>query len=159
MSSRAMTDLGRQNGGPDGSTIVDQPTTPFLRLVKGGVLVIEDEDILRDSLGPLLEDEGYAVSFAENGRQGLMRLYTEGLPDIIVLDLRMPVMNGWEFRTIQKDDPKLALIPVVAISADWSAQAMAISADAYLRKPVDAMKLLSTIAGVLSKPAAEPRKL
>ena len=100
-------------------------------------------------MGPLLEAEGYGVAFAENGREALECLHGEGTPDLIVLDLRMPVMNGWEFRTIQKDDPKLGLIPVVAVSADGSAQAAAISAEAFLHKPVDPKEFLATIARVL----------
>jgi signal transduction histidine kinase len=116
---------------------------------KGRILVIEDEEVIRESLEPLLGEEGYEVVFAENGREALRRLYTETHPDIIVLDLRMPVMDGWEFRTIQKDDPQLKLIPVIAISADGSAQAAAISAQAYLRKPVDPKQLLATIAKII----------
>ena len=112
-------------------------------------MVVEDDELLRDAMGPLLEDEGYDVSFSENGREALRYLHSEVAPDLIVLDLRMPVMNGWEFRAIQKDDPKLGLIPVVAISADGSAQAAAISADAYLRKPVEPKDFLATVARVL----------
>lgn len=123
--------------------------TPRQGGTKGLVLVVEDEEVIRDAIGPLLENDGYYVACAENGREGLRYLQSEGAPDIIVLDLRMPVMNGWEFRTIQKDDPKLGLIPVVAVSADGSAQAAAISAEAYLRKPVEPKELLLTIARVL----------
>ena len=114
------------------------------------VLVIEDEEIVRESLGLVLEQAGYEVSFAENGRDALDGLYAQSLPDIIVLDLRMPVMDGWEFRAIQKDDPDLGLIPIVAVSADGTAQAAAISAQAYLRKPVDAKLLLRTIERLLA---------
>jgi signal transduction histidine kinase len=120
-------------------------------MIKGRVLIVEDEDLIRDAMGPLLEGDGYEVFFAENGRDALTKLYTESLPDIILLDLRMPVMNGWEFRTIQKGDPKLARIPVVAVSADGSEQAAAISAHAYLRKPIDGAKLLITIQSVLTE--------
>jgi signal transduction histidine kinase len=116
---------------------------------KGRVLVVEDEEVIRDSMGPLLEAEGYDVSFAENGREALKYLYGGGAPELIVLDLRMPVMDGWAFRAIQKDDPKLGLIPVVAVSADGSAHAAAISAQAYLRKPLDSHELLATIERVL----------
>ncbi|HET6151016.1 MAG TPA: response regulator [Polyangia bacterium] len=123
--------------------------SPRQRGAKGRVLVVEDDELLRDAMGPLLEAEGYDVSFAENGGEALKYLHSEAAPDLIVLDLRMPVMNGWEFRAIQKDDPKLGLIPVVAISADGSAQAAAISAEAYLRKPVEPKEFLATIARVL----------
>jgi EAL domain-containing protein (putative c-di-GMP-specific phosphodiesterase class I)/CheY-like chemotaxis protein len=140
------------------------PRTPRTDAAKGRVLVVEDEEVIRDALGPLLEEEGYAVSFAEDGHEALRRLNSEALPDIIVLDLRMPVMDGWEFRTIQKDDPRLGLIPVVAVSADGSAQAAAISADAFLRKPVGPKELLATIERILvengsgrRRPAPLPR--
>jgi signal transduction histidine kinase len=140
--------LGRSQNGAS-VAVNENWTLLHPKVAKGRVLVVEDEEVIRDSLGPLLEEENYEVSFAENGREALRRLYTETHPDIIVLDLRMPVMDGWEFRTIQKDDPKLGLIPVVAISADGSAQAAAISAQAYLRKPVGAKELLATIERIL----------
>jgi len=138
--------------------IQPRPTT-----ARGRVLVVEDEAIIRDALGPLLQEEGYEVSFSENGRDALDRLYTDSLPSIIVLDLRMPVMDGWQFRTIQKDDPKLGPIPVVVISADGSAQAAAISAEAYLRKPLDPQDLLTTVERVLfenrQRTSARPEEL
>ena len=124
-------------------------------LARGRVLLVEDEETIRDAIGLVLESAGYAVSFAENGREALRRLHTCTLPDIIVLDLRMPVMDGWEFRAIQKDDPKVGLIPVVALSADGSAQAAAISAQAYLRKPVEPGDLLRVIERVLSESARQ----
>jgi len=58
----------------------------------------------------------------------------------------MPVMDGWQFRAIQKDDPRLGRIPVVAISADRNASAAPISAQAYLHKPLDAEEFLRTVA-------------
>lgn len=111
--------------------------------------MVEDEEIIRDALGPLLEQEGYEVSFAENGREALRALRGETLPNLIVLDLRMPVMDGWEFRAIQQDDPKLGGIPVLALSADGSAKAAAVSAQGYLRKPVEPKQLLATIERLL----------
>ena len=116
---------------------------------KSRVLLIEDDRAIRDPLGMLLREEGYEVATAENGQEGFRQLRTEREPDVILLDLRMPVMDGWEFRTIQKQDPVLALIPVVAISADGSAQARAVSADAYLKKPLDPRDLLQTLERIL----------
>jgi len=113
------------------------------------VLLIEDDRAIREPLGVLLREEGYEVATAENGQEAFRRLRAEGEPDIILLDLRMPVMDGWEFRAIQKQDPVLALIPVVAISADGSAQALAVSADAYLKKPLDPRDLLQTLDRIL----------
>jgi CheY-like chemotaxis protein len=116
---------------------------------RGRVLVVEDEEIIRDAVGPLLEEEGYEVIFAENGREALGRLNLEPRIDLIVLDLRMPVMDGWTFRAIQKNDKKLRQIPVLAMSADNSSQAAAISADGYLRKPVAPADFLATIERLL----------
>jgi CheY-like chemotaxis protein len=136
---------GAEGGTPLEPLVAKPHWTPRHEVTKGRVLLVEDEDLIRDSLGPPLEDEGYEVSFAEDGREALKRLYTESLPNIILLDLKMPIMDGWAFRAIQKDDPKLGLIPVVAISADTSPQAVAISAQAFLRKPVDPNEILATV--------------
>jgi len=113
------------------------------------ILVVDDEEVLRDSLRCFLEDQGYEVSLAVDGGAALERLDADALPDLILLDLGMPGMDGWQFRLRQKDHPKLGRIPVVALSADDSPQAAAISAHAYLRKPVDPQDLLSTIDRVL----------
>ena len=112
---------------------------------------------IRTALQGILEDEGYAVTTAENGRQALERLRSTTAPDLIVLDLRMPVMDGWEFRAAQKSDPALARIPVLAVSADGSAKAAAIDAEAYLRKPLSTDALLNAISRILGE--AERRQL
>ena len=115
------------------------------------ILLVEDDRSIRVALQGILEDEGYAVTAADNGRQALERLRSSAAPDLIVLDLRMPVMDGWEFRAAQKDDPKLARIPVLAISADGSAKAAAIDAQAYLRKPLNMDALLNAIGRILGE--------
>ncbi len=117
----------------------------------GHILLVEDDRSIRVAMQGILEDEGYAVTAADNGRQALERLRSTAAPDLIVLDLRMPVMDGWEFRAAQKDDPKLAQIPVLAISADGSAKAAAIDAEAYLRKPLDTDALLNAIGRILGE--------
>src|SRR6185503_8169000 len=104
-----------------------------------------------------LEEEGYSVTTAENGRRALEHLRSGGIPDLIVLDLRMPIMDGWQFRAAQKADPVLATVPVLAISADGSAKAAAIDAVAYLRKPLSTSTLLDAIRRILG--GAERRRL
>jgi len=116
---------------------------------RGSVFVVEDDELLRDSLEPLLEEAGYDVAFAANGSEALTLLRARSIPDIILFDLAMPTMDGWEFRTIQKDDPLLRHVPAVAMTADGSHQARAISADAYLRKPFEPTVLLDTISRLL----------
>jgi signal transduction histidine kinase len=113
------------------------------------ILLVEDDHSIREALRGILEEEGYAVTTAENGRQALEQLGAGGAPDLIVLDLRMPIMDGWEFRTVQKSDPRLARIPVLAVSADGSAKAAAIDAEAYLRKPLSTDALLGAISRIL----------
>lgn len=114
------------------------------------ILLVEDDRSIREAVQSVLEDEGYHVIQSENGRDALDRLRSGALPDLVVLDLRMPVMNGWEFRAAQKNDPNLAGIPVLAVSADGSAKAEAIAADGYLRKPLSARTLLDTVARILA---------
>src|SRR5262245_25312317 len=106
------------------------------RAAREEILVIEDDQAIRDVLQAILADEGYRVSTADHGQQALDLLHSGHRADLIVLDLRMPVMNGWRFRALQKADPLLVDIPVLAISADRSAKAEAIDAAGYLRKPL-----------------------
>ncbi|HEV3263061.1 MAG TPA: response regulator transcription factor [Gemmataceae bacterium] len=111
------------------------------------ILIVEDEDSTRDMLAMLLEDEGYAVTQAANGHEALDRLRSQDPPRVILLDLMMPVMDGWMFRRIQKQDPVLASIPVVIVSAagEVGQQAVALSAASYLQKPIEPNHLLATI--------------
>jgi signal transduction histidine kinase len=121
------------------------------------ILLVEDDHSIREAVHGVLEDAGYQVLQAKNGRDALERLRSGGPPDLIVLDLRMPVMDGWEFRAAQKNDPNLASIPVLAVSADGSAKAEAIAADGYLRKPLNSSTLLETVGRILDQ--AERQRL
>jgi signal transduction histidine kinase len=115
------------------------------------VLLVEDDADIRDVLTQMLSDEGVQVSSANNGREALTTLQRGVPPDVIVLDLMMPVMDGWQFRLEQKKDPTLASIPVVAMSADASAKAEAIDVDAYVRKPLEFNNLLGRIRHVVEQ--------
>jgi signal transduction histidine kinase len=114
------------------------------------ILVVDNDEELRDSLGQVLDERGYEVLFADNGYVALKLLKAEVPPDLIILDLEMPVMDGWQFRVIQKDDPQLGLIPVLAMSADASPKAAAVSAQAYLHKPFDSKELTAVVERVLA---------
>jgi len=81
------------------------------------VLVIEDDEATREAVTLLLTSEGCDVLTAANGRAALEVLRNGARPDLIVLDLMMPVMDGWQFRAEQKRDPALSKIPVLVISA------------------------------------------
>ena len=116
------------------------------------VLVVEDEREVADGIADCLLREGITSSTAPNGEKAFEWLRsTSRLPDAIVLDLWMPVMNGWKFRAEQRRDPELSRIPVVVISADVGPQAEAIDAAAFLRKPVDAPQLVSALRRVIAE--------
>jgi signal transduction histidine kinase len=121
------------------------------------ILLVEDDPDIRVSLQSILTDDDFEVVACANGREALDRLGAMPVPDLIILDLMMPVMDGWQFRIQQKNDPALAQIPVIAISADASSKAAAIDAAAYINKPFDHAKLMATIDRVLV--AFDRRKL
>ena len=110
---------------------------------------MEDDDELRIALKDSLVAEGYEVATASNGAEALEVLRKDHAkpPSVILLDLMMPVMNGWQFITAQKDDPKIARIPVVVLSAVGShVQNVApLDVAAFMRKPFELDQLLETI--------------
>jgi CheY-like chemotaxis protein len=113
------------------------------------ILVIEDDEDIRESLKELLEDSGYEVVCMSNGQHGLDHLRSGQVPPkLILLDLMMPVMDGHTFRVEQKNDPKLASIPVVIMTADGQVAAKKASADAqaFLRKPVNIDTVLEVVS-------------
>jgi CheY-like chemotaxis protein len=91
---------------------------------RGRVLLVEDRDDFRELLAELLALEGYAVDAAANGQEGCRRLERPPLPDLILLDLMMPVMNGWGFLNARQKDPALAAIPVIVFSAISESEAI-----------------------------------
>jgi signal transduction histidine kinase len=113
------------------------------------ILLVEDDVELREALSDALTAEGHAVRAVGDGRQALEMMKAEP-PDVVVLDLMMPVMDGWQFRIEQRRDPDIAETPVVAISASQSPTAAAIDADLFLHKPLDVRSLSSAIEEVLT---------
>jgi len=81
------------------------------------ILIADDDPDVRESLRLLLELQGHSVEEARNGQEALHRLDTGALPCVIVLDLMMPVMDGWQFRRAQLQNPLHASVPIVVISA------------------------------------------
>ena len=98
------------------------------------ILVVDDDPESRELLSDLLNKEGYLVVCAEDGRQALDYM-SSSTPGLILLDLMMPKMSGWEFLAQQKNDPRLASIPVVVISG--SGLTTAIEDCVVVHKPVD----------------------
>lgn len=111
------------------------------------VLVVEDDFDIRDLLVFVLSNNGYRATGVANGREAIAHLRQKQPADLILLDLMMPIMDGWEFRAAQKSDPTLNDVPVVLLSAteEVKEQAGPLEAAAYLRKPIDLGQLLATV--------------
>lgn len=112
------------------------------------ILIVEDDAAIRETLAEVLAGEGFAVSCASNGAEALDRLALETAPNVILLDLMMPVMDGWAFRDVQRLDPRLSGIPVLVLSAshgDDRAAIDALGAAAFLAKPYDLDDLIDTV--------------
>jgi CheY-like chemotaxis protein len=109
------------------------------------ILVVEDNDDVREMMAVTLELEGHEVATAVNGRDALEKLHTGSTPSLILLDLMMPVMNGWEFRQALDQDPALRKVPVVVVSAATAELAYRTEAAAYLPKPLDMDELLDVV--------------
>jgi DNA-binding response OmpR family regulator len=108
------------------------------------VLVVDDEADIRITLAEALKDEGYAVSCAENGAVAL-RLAREQGPDVIVIDLMMPVMDGWAFLQACRAEPYCASTRVIVLSAALTSRIGELPVQAIIRKPFDLGELLDTV--------------
>ena len=123
------------------------------------ILLVEDDDGIRDVLLSLLEDDGYAVVAARNGQEALDVLAAQPLPRLLFLDLMMPTLNGWRLLELMAKDERLAQIPVVVFSAYADAvpaSDFALPPVAILTKPVDLDRFLE-IAHRFCGPGAESR--
>jgi len=112
------------------------------------LLVVEDDADVREVLVDALRAEGYEVAAAKNGREALSLLAAGPIPDAIVLDLLMPVMNGWEFREAQLRDTALARIPVIVVSASSPGP---IGTSVHLVKPFELATLLAAVERVAER--------
>ena len=121
------------------------------------ILVVEDSVEVRRSLEWLLRVEGYAVVTAVHGADALRKLQAGLQPCLILLDLHMPEMDGFEFRKRQLEDPQLAEMPVVVYSdiRDPVAVIKQLKPTAYVEKPLDLDKLLTVVEAHCHKPSTE----
>ncbi len=115
------------------------------------ILVVEDDPVMRDSLCEILEAEGYHAHAASGGFEALLYLDTRPVPGLILLDLFMGMMSGWEFRRRQLAAPRVAHIPVLIVSGapDLERQAVLLDAVGYVPKPVDVGLLLERVGWLL----------
>src|SRR5687768_13650313 len=100
------------------------------------ILVVDDEEDIRLLLADLLRVLGYTVGVAAHGKEALDWIHTGGMPSLIVLDLMMPVMDGYEFWTEQHRDPAMSSIPVIVITAGPGVQRADVKPFAVIGKPI-----------------------
>jgi CheY-like chemotaxis protein len=112
------------------------------------VMLVEDDEDLRENLAFFLEEAGFTVAPAEDGAEALAMLKEGRLPVLLIVDLMMPVMDGWYLRRKLLEDPALAAIPFVVVSGamDVRQAAEGLGAVDFLGKPVDLDKLMSIVA-------------
>jgi CheY-like chemotaxis protein len=119
------------------------------------VLIIDDDPEVREVVREVLEAEQLRVLCASSGREALQILRAETEPCLILLDLLMPIMSGWQFRAVQAQDPVLARLPVVVMTATSSLEDAAIHADGLLRKPVHLEELIAVVRRYCPRPSGQ----
>ena len=121
------------------------------------ILLVEDNDINRDMLSRRLERKGYQVIVAVNGEESVAKTLSDR-PDIVLMDLHLPVLDGWAATRQIKANPQTQKIPVIALTADANAgereKALAAGCDDYETKPIDLPRLLQKIDKLLAPPAS-----
>jgi CheY-like chemotaxis protein len=108
------------------------------------ILIIEDDESIRAMIASVLEIEGYSVSAAPNGKNAIDIIGKGPTPDIILLDMMMPVMNGWDFLDFIRSNAVTARIPIIVVSA-YSEIAKSVKPQAVVPKPVQLKSLLGAI--------------
>jgi CheY-like chemotaxis protein len=116
------------------------------------VLVVEDNDMNRDMLTRRLERKGYQVCIAMDGQQGVVMAQAD-MPDLILLDMSLPILDGWEVARRIKADPITQHIPIIALTAHAMAgdreECLSAGCDDYDTKPVDLPRLLGKMQALL----------
>jgi CheY-like chemotaxis protein len=120
------------------------------------ILLVEDNEMNRDMLSRRLTRRGYDVVVAVDGQEGIDRARSEG-PDLILLDLSLPVVDGWTAARLLKDDAVTSGIPIIALTAHAMTgdreKAIEAGCDEYDTKPVDIKRLLGKIENILGAPS------
>jgi len=139
---------GHEQGLLPTATGLEQAAMPHRKQEARSVLIIDDDDESREALAEMLALHGYVVATATDGSEALGYLRAGNRPHAILLDLMMPVIDGWDFRTEQKRDAALAQIPVIVISA----AGRLVDAEHSMRKPVEIDALLTMLRNVIDSP-------
>lgn len=123
------------------------------------ILLVDDEPSIVKMVGKRLEVEGYEVLVAMDGQEALKKAQTE-TPDLLILDLMLPKLNGYEVCMMLKEDTRYQKIPVIMFTAKAQEQdeklGLACGANVYMRKPFKAQELLEQIRALTSKVASTP---
>jgi len=123
-------------------------------LMSKRLLVVDDEPNLLRAVAACLKTEGYEVTTARSGREALMQL-AEAVPDLVVSDIRMPGMDGYQLARQLRGSPRTALVPIVFLTAkDATAdriEGFRAGIDAYLTKPFEPEELIAVVNGILSR--------
>ena len=109
------------------------------------ILVVDDDPGIQRVMAKFLELEGFAAAVAGNGQEALAYLRASVDVSAIVLDLRMPVMDGWAFRKAQRLDPEIAGIPIVVLSGADAERVQELDAAASFRKPVSFPDIIDVV--------------
>lgn len=121
------------------------------------ILLVEDHEDNRNIYRTILEHYGYEVVIATDGQSGI-RLAREARPDLVLMDLSIPVVDGWEATRLLKADGETSSIPIIALSAHALAEdrerARQAGCDGYLAKPVEPRRVLEEVARFLGHPAS-----
>ncbi len=115
------------------------------------VLVIEDDDLIRETVLEVLEWHGFEAVGARNGQVGI-KIAIAQIPDLILSDVMMPKINGFEVFAALRSHPRTASIPFIFMTGSEMAKALELKADGYLNKPCSVTEMLGAIANQLEKP-------
>jgi CheY-like chemotaxis protein len=113
--------------------------------VRRAIMIVDDDDAIREALEDVLSDEGYEVVGMCDGQQALDYLRVEKRPSAILVDLWMPVMDGWKFLDALLEDPRLSRIPLVVLTAARDQRARDLRVSEVLTKPVQLQQVLGTL--------------
>ncbi len=121
------------------------------------ILLVEDNEMNRDMLSRRLERRGYTVLIAEDGEQGIASAHSSA-PDLILMDISLPKLSGWDATLALKKDPATAKIPIIALTAHAMAadrqKAAEVGCDEYETKPIEFANLVAKIEALLSRSAS-----
>lgn len=121
------------------------------------ILVLEDETAIRRTIAAALRSCGHDIAAVETGLDAVAYVDAHR-PDLVVLDLNLPVMDGWEFLQVFRKRPGCADVPVVVVTAERGVSASKLGAQAFLGKPFDLEELLATVEALLLEPGVDAQK-